>query len=143
MKNFSIKSKPYLTFLLLICCFFALAATLFYAGIHSDQEEQFDSPPCLMYQGQIFQISSDLSTIRDDLPDGYTKAGEIKQTVAYPEKDWDSNACPVGSEIYRNPAASGTLYVYYASEISETAMFHLYLDEIRMKEEQARLLLKK
>ena len=142
MKIFYYIKKPFCVKLLIVCSAIFLGVS-FYVCTSDYEKEQFDFPPCLMYQEKIFQISPDLSTIRDNLPDGYIKAGEIKQTVTYPQKDWDSNSCPVSSEIYRNPTAPGTLYVYYASEISETAMFHLYLDETRMEEEQARLLPKK
>lgn len=126
MKIFYYIKKPFCVKLLIVCSAIFLGVS-FYVCTSDYEKEQFDFPPCLMYQEKMFQISPDLSTIRDNLPDGYIKAGEIKQTVTYPQKDWDSNSCPVGSEIYYNVSEPNKIYVSYISGTFQDARFHLYL----------------
>lgn len=122
---------------LLIVWFAVFLGISFCACTPGYEEERFEFPPCLMYQGQMFWGSSDFSTIRSTLPDGYTKAGEIKQAIAYPENDWDSNFCPLGSGVYSNAAEPDKIYVYYISGTFQEARFHLYLSEAGRKDETA------
>lgn len=139
MKIFYYIQKNLFRVELLIVWFAVFIGIYFYACTPSYEEEQFEFPPCLMYQGQMFWISSDLSTIRDGPPDGYTKIGEIKQIVTYPENDWDSNSCPIGSEVYSNVSEPNKIYVHYISDTFQEARFHLYLSEEEKEEEKAYL----